>query len=191
MPPSAPLPPPPGTAVFEAIITPHRSLSPAGLRRVIAALLLLSATVSTGLWFVGAWPVVGFNGAEMLLAVVLLRRNARERRREERLVLSDTGLHILRTDLGGRQTSRRLDSAWLNAVLQDRPGRAPALLLVERGRQLEVGAALGEDEKRDLAAALRAALHRHRNPVFDNPQLGVAPVDARPGPVTLPGAPST
>lgn len=161
-----------GTPVFEAIVTPHRSLSPAGLRRVVAALLLLSATVSTGLWFVGAWPVVGFNGAEMLLAVVLLCRNARDRRREERLVLSDTGLHILRRDLKGRQTVRRLESVWLNAVLQDRPGRTPALLLVERGRQLEVGALLGEAEKRDLAAALRAALHRQRNPVFDNPQLG-------------------
>ena len=175
MPPPAPAPvphpAPGGTPVFEAIITPHRSLSPAGLRRVVAALLLLSATVSTGLWFVGAWPVVAFNGAEMLLAVVLLRRNALEKRREERLVLTDTGLHVVRRDLKGRQAVRRLDTAWLNAVLQDRPGRTPALLLVERGRQLEVGALLGEDEKRDLAGALRLALHRQRHPVFDNPRL--------------------
>jgi hypothetical protein len=35
----------------------------------------------------------------------------------------------------------------------------------------QVATALGEREKRDLAAALRAALHRYRNPVFDNPQL--------------------
>ena len=169
-PPSAPAPNL-GTAVFEAIITPHRSLSPAGLRRLVALLLLLSAGISTGLWFIGAWPVVGFNGAEMLLAVVLLRRNAREKGQEERLVLSDTGLHIVRTDLRGRRTVRRLQTGWLNAVLQTRPGRTPSLLLVERGRQVEVGAQLGEDEKRDLAAALRAALHRQRNPVFDNPQL--------------------
>ena len=31
--------------------------------------------------------------------------------------------------------------------------------------------ALGEAEKRDLAACLTRALHRARNPVFDNPQL--------------------
>ena len=36
---------------------------------------------------------------------------------------------------------------------------------------MEVGAELGEAEKRDLAEALNLALHRHRNPVFDNPQL--------------------
>jgi hypothetical protein len=36
---------------------------------------------------------------------------------------------------------------------------------------VEIGQLLGEDDKRDLAAALDAALTRYRNPVFDNPQL--------------------
>ena len=157
--------------LFEAIITPHRSLGPAGLRRLVAFLLLLSATVSTVVWLIGAWPVVVFNGAEMLLALYLLRRNARDRETTERLVLSAGGLVVLRTDRRGRRHERRLDAGWLQAILHERPGRTPALLLVERGHQLEVGADLGEEEKRSLAEALRAALHALRNPVFDNPQL--------------------
>jgi hypothetical protein len=36
---------------------------------------------------------------------------------------------------------------------------------------MEVGAALGEAEKRQLATALLQALERQRNPLFDNPQL--------------------
>jgi hypothetical protein len=36
---------------------------------------------------------------------------------------------------------------------------------------VEVGASLGEHEKRDLAEALRDALDRWRHPRFDNPQL--------------------
>lgn len=156
---------------FEAIITPHRSLGPAGLRRLIAFILGLSAIISTGLWFAGAWPVIGFNGAEITLAVVLLRRNARQRHTIERLLLSPSGLRILRTDAAGRSREQHLDGAWLNAVLQERPGRTPALLLVHRGRQLEVGADLGESEKRSLAEALRNAMFRQRNPIFDNPQL--------------------
>jgi hypothetical protein len=42
---------------------------------------------------------------------------------------------------------------------------------VARDFSEEVGRCLGEAEKRDLAAALDAALHRWRNPRFDNPQL--------------------
>jgi len=47
----------------------------------------------------------------------------------------------------------------------------PRLLLSVRGRSEEVARALGEAAKRDLAAALTRALHRWRNPRFDNPQL--------------------
>jgi uncharacterized membrane protein len=156
---------------FEALITPHRSMGPAGLRRLVAFILIVSSAVSTGLYCIGAWPVIGFNGAEIGLAILLLRRNARQRDTSERLILSATRLRIIRTDPKGRQQTRALNGAWLNAVLQERPGRTPALLLVERGRQLEVGTDLGETEKRDLAEALKAALYRQRNPRFDNPQL--------------------
>ena len=156
---------------FEAIITPHRSLGPTGLRRLIAFILGLSGVVSTGLWFAGAWPVIGFNGAEITLAIILLRRNARQRNTVERLLLSSSGLTMFRTDPAGRCNEQNLNGAWLNTVLQERHGRTPALLLVHRGRQLEVGADLGEAEKRNLAAALRDALFRQRNPTFDNVQL--------------------
>jgi len=162
--------PQPGTA-FEAVIIPHRSLTRAGLRWLVGFICLLSTMISLGLWYIGAWPVIGFNGAEIALALVLLRRNARAARASEMLLLSDEGLRVVRTDMAGRRVERRLQSAWLRAELQERAGRVPALWLSDRGGRMEVGAELGEAEKRDLAAALAAALHRHRNPRFDNPQL--------------------
>jgi hypothetical protein len=47
----------------------------------------------------------------------------------------------------------------------------PRLMLTRYGISEEIARALGEVEKRDLAASLKRALHRARNPVFDNPQL--------------------
>lgn len=157
--------------VFEAMIVPHRSLSPHGLRVLVGFICLLSGGVSTGLWFAGAWPAVGFYGAEIGLAVALLRWDARRVRASEMLLLSDAGLRVVRTDTRGRRQERVLQAAWLGVALEERPGRVPALWLTNRGRRMEVGAALGEAEKRDLAEALRAALQRWRHPVFDNPQL--------------------
>ena len=55
--------------------------------------------------------------------------------------------------------------------MEEPPGRVPKLLLVAHGVREEIAVTLGEDEKRDLWAALREALHRLRNPQFDNPQL--------------------
>lgn len=159
------------SAAFEAVIIPHRSLTRAGLQWLVAFICVLSTAISLGLWFIGAWPVIGFNGAEIALAIVLLRRNARASRASELLLLSDDGLRVVRTDMAGRRVERTLQSAWLRADLEERAGRAPALWLSDRGTRMEVGAELGEAEKRDLAIALKAALHRHRNPRFDNPQL--------------------
>ena len=156
---------------FEAVIIPHRSLGPVGLRWLVGFILAVSSAVSVGLLCIGAWPAIGFNGAEIALAIVLMRRNARETKACEMLLLSDDGMRIVRTDASGRRSERTLQPAWLRAVLEERPGRAPALWLANRGLRMEVGAELGEEEKRDLAGALNQALHRHRNPVFDNPQL--------------------
>ena len=89
----------------------------------------------------------------------------------ETIILSEDGLRVVRTDSRGRRHDRRLASKWIKVVLQDRPGCAPALLLRGGGREEEVGAFLGEDARRELAAALAEALHRRSHPTFDNPQL--------------------
>ncbi len=157
--------------VFEAEVTPHRSLSARGLRRVIGFVAVVSLCTTSVFWYIGAWPIAGFNGGEILLAMVLLRAHARSRRQREVLLLSNQSLRIVRTDAKGRDSESRLSPGWLNVILQERPGRVPGLFLTSRGQHVEVGAALGEPEKRDLAAALSEAVHRLKNPVFDNPQL--------------------
>ena len=157
--------------LFEVVIVPNRSLGPAGLAWVGGSLMGLSAGISVGLWLAGAWPAVGFMGAEALLAVWLLRRHARPGRASEMLLLTETELRILRTDRAGRRRELRLGAAWLRATVRERPGTTPSLLVQDGTTVAEVGCALGEAEKRELAAQLQEALRRRRHPLFDNPQL--------------------
>ena len=165
----------PDQIVFEAEVTPYRSLSPRGLRLVIGLVSVVSACTTTVFWWLGAWPIAGFNGGEILIALVLLRAHARSNRQRELLLLSGQSLRILRTDSAGRASEHSLPPGWLNVILEERPGRVPGLYLTARGQQVEVAAALGEPEKRDLAQALSDAVYRLKNPVFDNPQLRTEP----------------
>ncbi len=160
-----------GMVRFEAVIVPHRSLSPRGLRLLAGALGLLSAGVATGLWIAGAWPVIGFTGLEAALAIWLLRRHALGAQSSEILLLSDGMLRIVHVDPRGGRAEQLVETGWLRADLEERPGRTPALFVRSRGTKVEVAQALGEDEKRALASALQEALNRQRAPVFDNPQL--------------------
>jgi uncharacterized membrane protein len=157
--------------VFEAVIIPHRSLSRRGMTILAGALGGLTAFLSLRFWLLGAWPVVAFSVVETSLAMFLLWLNTRRGRARELVMLSAQGLTVVRTDMNGRRAEYRLPAAWLAVELTEPAGRVPKLRLRARDAAVEVGAFLGEDEKRDLAQALRAALDGLRHPRFDNPQL--------------------
>jgi uncharacterized membrane protein len=157
--------------MFEAVIVPHRSLSRRG-RRILLGVICAVCTINATVFVcIGAWPVGGFTGIELLLAAVLFSINTRAARASEILMLSASGLRIVRTDMHGAKTERSLSPAWLQVELRERAGRVPALLLMSHGKVEEIGRALGETEKRDLAEAVADALRRWRNPRFDNAQL--------------------
>ncbi|HQT46131.1 MAG: hypothetical protein B7X08_01760 [Acidocella sp. 20-63-7] len=156
---------------FEAVIRPHRSLSARAMFGVILAWIAAAAFLTSLLIRLGAWPVIVLNLAATALAVFLLILNIRAARACETLRLTEENLTVHRMDMHGTEQNFTLPAAWLNVVLEEPPGTVPKLLLTARRTTLEVAHSLGESQKRDLAAALNRALHRARNPIFDNPQL--------------------
>jgi uncharacterized membrane protein len=166
-----PVHPAAGTLLFEAVIVPHRSLSPRGLAILLGVIATLCGLTALRFWLIGAWPVIGFSVAEIGLACWLIQLNARHARASELVLLHENNLQIVRIDARGRRQECLLDSGWLNVVVEEAPGRVPRLVFVARNVREEIAAALGETEKRDLAAALSAALHERRNPTFQNSQL--------------------
>jgi uncharacterized membrane protein len=158
--------------LFEAICAPPRSLTPRGMRRLTAAVLTLSLGIGVVFLTLGAWPVLGFTGLEAVFVLGLLTLHRRwSARTLEILVLTEAGLTIRRTDWRGDRQEIALDPYWARLRLEERPGRVSLLVLQQRDRAVEIAGMLGEEQKRDLAAALGEALRRWRDPVFDNPQL--------------------
>ncbi|MDO9710777.1 DUF2244 domain-containing protein [Paracraurococcus lichenis] len=162
----------PDRILFEAICTPARSLGRRGMLAVAGLLLVLSLGIGFAFSLLGAWPVLGFTGLEsgLVLGLMLLHRRWAARSMEV-VLLTESSLTIRRTDAHGRREALELDPYWARLRLEERPGRVSLLLLRQRQRSVEIGRLLGEEQKRDLAAALEAALRRYREPVFDNPQL--------------------
>ena len=69
--------------VFEALIVPHRSLTPRGLRWVMGAVAGLATVVSLRFWMMGAWPVLPFSMVEVGLVQLMLHLNTRQARASE------------------------------------------------------------------------------------------------------------
>jgi uncharacterized membrane protein len=158
------------TPIFEALIVPHRSLSRTGVIAVAAAMMVSTALIAIWFWLLGAWPVAALCLAEPPLLVLLLAINQRQARASELIMLTDCQLTVIRIDSAGRRKQDSLPVAWLRVDLvaaQD----IPRVVLSGYGQDCEVGAFLHEPDKRSLFEALWRALHRIRNPSFDNSQL--------------------
>lgn len=157
--------------LFEAVLHPHRSLSRKGVIIAISVMLAGSAFTTSLMFLLGAWPVIGFNGVEIALALFLFRLNIRAARARETIILTSEELQHSHTNIKGQTQTTILPPYWLKIVIEERHGRTPALLLAARNIRREIGMSLGESEKRDLAQALAAALTAWRTPVFANSQL--------------------
>jgi uncharacterized membrane protein len=166
---------------FEAELRPHRSLSRKALILVFCGMAAGSLYVTTLMYLLGAWPVIGFNGADIALAGLLFWLNSRAARAREIIRLSDTALSITNISPAGRTHHATLSPDWARVELQEHPASVPALFIRARGATQEIGRHLGEAQKRDLAVALERALARRRAPVFDREEGPGAALDA-PGP---------
>ncbi len=155
-----------GTLYFEAELRPHRSLSRKALLCVLGGMALGSLYVTTLMYFLGAWPVIGFNGADITLAALLFWLNTRAARAREIVRLYDTALEITNISPSGKEERITLSPDWARVELRERPGAVPALLFRARDTVKEIGRQLGEAQKRDLAEALDRALVRRRAPRF-------------------------
>ncbi len=147
-----------GRPLFDAVLTPHRSLPPAGFRLLLAALAGVGLLAGLAFLALGAWPVLGFLGLEFALLAFCFRRNYRDGRRSERLRLTSDALTVERIDPAGAARTVCLPPWRLRVEIdatRDPPG---PLTLAAHGRREIVGAFLAPDERVEVATALRRAL---------------------------------
>ncbi len=148
--------------LFNAELTPHRSLPPEGFVLLMGLIGLISFAAGAMFFVVGAWPVVGFLGLDLLLIYLAFRASYRSGRAYETLRLTRRDLTLKRVDSWGRAQRWRLPSTWLQVLVDDTPQHQSQLTLRSHGRSLIVGSFLTPEERVDLARALRQALARGR-----------------------------
>lgn len=160
------------TILFEAVSTPPAALSARGLRWLCWGSVAVAAVPAALFAALGAWPVLGFLGGEVVLVLSLVALHRRwSGAASETVLLTAARLSVHRADGRGAQERAELEPYWTRVELEERAGTAPVLRARARGRQVEIGCFLAPEEKRALAEALDGALRRYRTPRFDNPQL--------------------
>jgi uncharacterized membrane protein len=151
-----------GTVLFRAVIHPHRSLSPAGFRRLMWCVGALSVGTGLAFYLSGAWPVIGFMGVDVALLYWAFKASYRSGHAVETVELTDRALTVERIDPSNRRQVWTLAPGWLRVHLDEPLRPESQITLASHGRHLVVGSYLSPDERRDFADALRDALERWR-----------------------------
>lgn len=155
---------PESETVLDLVLRPHRSLSPTGFWVLMGLLAGFSFVAGLAFWAVGAWPVMGFLGLDVLIVYVAFRASYASARTYERLHLSPQALTVERVHPSGRHERFALPPQWLRVEVESEAGQPARLCLRSHGRVHRIGAFLPPDECTEVAGALREGLERLRHP---------------------------
>jgi len=152
--------------IFSTVITPHRSLPRVGFLVLMIAFGAASFIAGMVFLILGAWPVFGFFGLDVLLLYWAFRLNYRHGDAYEEVRITPSTLTVRKVSHRGRVREWSLNPLW---VRLERVAHAEfgieRLFLVSRGRQLTIASFLGPDEKADFAKAFTAALNEAKRGV--------------------------
>ena len=154
--------PAPARVFFERVLLPYRSLPPRGFTLLMLVLGAISIAVSVAFVTIGAWPICGFFGLDVLLVYIAFRLSYRSARQRETLRLADDEFTVERVGIRGDRRFWRFQPFWLRVIYEEHPDESNRLSVSSHGRSLAIGAFLPAPVRREVAGALRDALARWR-----------------------------
>ncbi len=145
---------------WRAILTPHRSLSREGFLILMTVIVGLNLTVGLFFYVIGAWPVVGFMGLDVVLIWWAFRANFADARRAEHIEITSDELVFRRLAEDRPAQEQRFARRWVRVELEEDRERelVGPLYLRFGGKRTEIASFLGGQERLSFANALKAAL---------------------------------
>ena len=147
---------------FRAVLTPHRSLSPAGFVTLMVALSAISFVTGLAFYLAGAWPVMGFFGLDVALIYLAFRLNYRSGRLYETVDLTPARFIWTRVHPSGRREQFDCNPYWARVNLREWPDGRTDLRILSQGRELAFARCLTDEERRTFASVLQGALNDAR-----------------------------
>ena len=149
--------------IFSATITPHRSLGSAGFLALMIVFGGVSFVSGMAFLLMGAWPVFGFFGLDVLILYWAFRLNYRHAAAYEEIKVTASALTVRKVSHRGHVREWQLDPLWVRLDRESMEDFGIArLFLVTRGKQLTVASFLNPGEKEEFAEQLGNAINAAR-----------------------------
>ena len=149
----------PEPPIFSTVLRPYRSLSARGFAVLMVAIGACTFAIGLSFWLLGAWPVVGFLGLDLLLIQFAFRMNYRAARAAEEISLTRDRLSVTAISPSGIAVETGFNPYWARLEVDRHPEiGVTGVRIASHGNRLDVARFLGPREREVFAAALGAAL---------------------------------
>lgn len=153
----------PDPPVFETVLRPYRSLSSRGFAILMLAIGACTTAIGFSFWLLGAWPIVGFCGLDLLLIQVAFHMNFRAARAAEEISLTRERLSVRKVSASGISIESDFNPYWARLEVDRHPEfGVTGVRIASHGKRLDLARFLGPREREAFAADLNAALARVR-----------------------------
>ncbi|HEY3327080.1 MAG TPA: DUF2244 domain-containing protein [Novimethylophilus sp.] len=137
---------------------PNCSLSPAGSLCIFFLISLFTLGIAFGFFLIGAWLVLPFTGAELLVLYFCLHLVWRHADDYERLTI-DHDKVLVEKHAPGSDICVELNGYWARVTLDCMPdGYCRRLALRSHGKEIEFGRHLSSEERLDVGRLLKSRL---------------------------------
>ena len=146
------------TVYLDAVLEPSRSLTPRGFSRVMLVLGGMSFLSSLLFLSIGAWPVMGFMGLEMLLLWLVFRFSFRAQTARTYVRVTAEAVDVRKIDGWGRERRARLAAHFARVEFDRAAHGSNALRVATSNRAYPVGEFLTPRERESFARRLAQAI---------------------------------
>ena len=150
-----------GVIRFSKVLRPHRSSSERALKILTYFILFLFGPTMLLFLLMGAWPVFGFMGAEVIGLLFALHINHKHGSAFEAITITDREFRFSRVDHWGKRKHWTFQPQWLQ-VRYDQPSKQ--LIAGTHGKRIVIGKFLTEDERQALCEVLKDEVKRAGQP---------------------------
>lgn len=145
--------------IYRRRLAPHRSMTRGATNLVVLWFCVWQMVMAVPFLAMGAWPVAGFMGLDVLALYIAFRISFNAARAYETLDLTALELVFAQVGAQGQRREWRFNPSWvrLEQSIHEEFG-IEKIALVSRGERVEIGAFLGPEQKATLARELSRAL---------------------------------
>lgn len=142
-------------------IYPHRSLSKKGFKILMLVIIFLCLTGGIIFWFMGAWPVFGFFGLDILLIYLAFKINYKSGEVYERIVIASEKFKISRGFPSGKVQTWELNPYWARVELIKIQNQSK-LIISSKEKVVSIGSFLNMFDKEKLERKINSCIKNYK-----------------------------